>query len=123
MNEAEQALRQGDNAGALDRQAEAMDALRQGLHAMDRAMAGQNGKATARAGQSQDRAGPNGQQADPLGRRIGQAGSIGTGRDMLQGEDVYRRARQILNELRKRSGDPSRPLFERDYLKRLLNLF
>lgn len=124
MDQAEQALRNGDNAGALDKQAEAMDALRDGLHALDQAMnKGQPGT-QGQAGQSDtaSAAGPRG-QSDPLGRQVGQTGSVGTGQNMLQGEDVYRRAREILDELRKRSGDPSRPTIERDYLKRLLQLF
>jgi len=42
---------------------------------------------------------------------------------MLQGEDVYRRARKLLDEIRRRSGDQSRPDVELDYLKRLLDKY
>lgn len=122
MNGAEQALRQGDNAGALDRQAEAMDALRQGLHSMDQAMAAQQGQQTGSAEQGQADGSTRG-MSDPLGRQVGQAGAMGTPQNMLQGDDVYRRAREILDELRKRAGDSSRSSFERDYLKRLLDVF
>lgn len=123
MDQAEQALREGNNAGALDSQAQAMDALRQGLQSMDRAMAqqGQQGQQGSDMAQAQ---GNQGKRVDPLGREIGQNGAgIGTNRNMLQGDDVYRRARDILNELRKRSGETGRPAYERDYLKRLLNFF
>lgn len=122
MDQAEQALRNGDNASALDSQAEAMDALRQGLHSMDQAMNKGPTSTAGQQGQADGTAGPKG-QSDPLGRQIGQAGALGTTQDLLQGEDVYRRAREILDEIRKRSGDQSRPSLERDYLKRLLNLF
>jgi uncharacterized protein (TIGR02302 family) len=122
MDQAEQALRHGDNAGALDKQAEAMDALRQGLHNMDQAMNTGPASTAGQQGQADGTTGPKG-QSDPLGRQIGQAGALGTSQNLLQGEDVYRRAREILDEIRKRSGDQSRTVIERDYLKRLLNLF
>ncbi|MBI1220561.1 MAG: TIGR02302 family protein [Rhodobacteraceae bacterium] len=122
MDQAEQALRNGDNAGALDKQAEAMDALRQSLHNMDQAMNKGPASTAGPQGQADGTAGPKG-QSDPLGRQIGQAGAMGTSQNLLQGEDVYRRAREILDEIRKRSGDQTRPSIERDYLKRLLNLF
>jgi hypothetical protein len=41
----------------------------------------------------------------------------------LQGEDVYRRARELLDEIRKRSGEGARPDAELDYLRRLLDRF
>ena len=53
----------------------------------------------------------------------GQAGRVGTDENMLQGEDIYRRARDLLDEIRKRSGDQTRPTLELDYLKRLLDRF
>jgi hypothetical protein len=42
---------------------------------------------------------------------------------MLQGEDIYRRAQDILDEIRRRSGEQARPESERDYLRRLLDQF
>jgi hypothetical protein len=42
---------------------------------------------------------------------------------MLGGEDVYRRARNLLDEIRRRSADQTRPTVELDYLKRLLERF
>jgi Flp pilus assembly CpaE family ATPase len=41
----------------------------------------------------------------------------------LQGEDVYRRARELLDEIRRRSGDAERPTAELEYLERLLERF
>ncbi len=48
---------------------------------------------------------------------------IGSDRNLLQGDDVYRRAQDLLDEIRRRSGDQTRPESERDYLKRLLDMF
>jgi Domain of unknown function (DUF4175) len=68
------------------------------------------------------RSDPDGQQ-DPLGRNTGEMGRIGSDRNMLQGEDVYRRAQDLLDEIRRRSGEQMRPDSELDYLRRLLDNF
>jgi hypothetical protein len=123
MDEAEEALRNDDIAGALDRQAEAIENLREGLRNMGEAMAQENrnqqpgsqGEAFGEAGREVPR--------DPLGRSTGQNGRIGTDENLLQGDDVYRRARDILDEIRRRSGEQLRPQIERDYLRRLLDQF
>ena len=121
MDGAEQALRQNDLAGAIDQQAEAMDALRDGMRSLGEAMAQENGGQQGGQGQASGNAG--GQQSDPLGRTPGEGDRAGTSGDLLQGEDVYRRARELLEELRRRSGEGARPEVERDYLERLLERF
>lgn len=124
MREAEDALRRGDLPGALDRQAEAMEALREGMRNFGEALAEeqreqQNG---ADQGEAFGRADPNSQR-DPLGREPGDSARIGSDRNMLQGNDVYRRAQDLLDEIRRRTGDQLRPESERDYLRRLLDMF
>lgn len=122
MDEAERALREGDLSGALDRQAEAMDGLRQGMRALDEAA-----RAARRADQGELQPGGNAQQGrsrDPLGRETGDTGrAIGSDRNMAQGQDVYRRAQDLLDEIRRRAGEQQRAENERGYLKRLLELF
>ena len=123
MEEAEDALREGDLPGALDRQAEAMEAMRDGMRQFGDAMAQeQMQQGDAERGQEFGQADPNGQR-DPLGREPGNSARIGSDRNMLQGEDVYRRAQDILDEIRRRSGEQARPESERDYLRRLLDQF
>ena len=124
MDEAEEALREGDLPGALDRQAEAMEALRDGMQQFGEAMAEeqQQQQGEAERGQEFGQADPNGQR-DPLGREPGNSARIGSDRNMLQGEDVYRRAQDLLDEIRRRSGEQARPEGERDYLRRLLDMF
>ena len=122
MADAEQALRDNDIPGAIDRQADAMEALRDGMRNLGKALAQtqqQPGQADA---QQFGQAGEQGQR-DPLGRDIGGTGAAGTPENMLQGEDVYRRAREILDEIRRRSGEQARPDSERGYLRRLLDQF
>jgi hypothetical protein len=123
MEGAEQALRDGDLNGALDRQAEAMEAMRDGIRQFGEAMAQEQRQPGAdQQGRADGSADPN-SQVDPLGREPGQSARIGSDRNMLQGEDIYRRAQDLLEEIRRRSGEQGRPEGERDYLKRLLDLF
>ena len=121
MRGAEDALRNDDLAGAIDRQAEAMDALREGMRNLGEALAEQQREMRGGQGEAQGNAG--GQRNDPLGRNAGTNGQLGNEENMLQGEDVYRRARDLLDEIRRRSGQGDRPDVELDYLKRLLERF
>ncbi|MEI6799265.1 MAG: DUF4175 domain-containing protein [Pseudomonadota bacterium] len=118
MDEAEKALRQGDLPQALDKQAQALESLRQGIQHLGDAIA-----------QNQAEPDPNAQQASPQAQRdpLGRDGTTGTqmapDHSLLQGQDVYRRAQDLLDEIRKRAGQQARPDQERSYLKRLLDLF
>ena len=123
MDEAEESLRNEDFAGALDNQADAIEALREGMRELAEQMAQQQQQ--QQGGQQGDQMGrgdPNGTR-DPLGRDVGENGRIGTDEQLLQGEDVYRRARELLDEIRRRSGEQERPTEELEYLKRLLDRF
>ena len=123
MKEAERALREGDLGGALDRQAEAMEALREGMRDLGEALAQDMQRdGQAQEGEAFGQDDPSSRR-DPLGREPGESARIGSDRNMLQGDDVYRRAQDLLDEIRRRSGDQLRPDSERDYLKRLLDLF
>ncbi len=120
MDEAEQALRGDDLAEAIDRQSDAMEALREGMRSLGEALA-QNQQNQPGQGAQEGEAQAN--NRDPLGRNPGAAGSISTEENLLQGEDVYRRARELLDEIRRRTGETDRPTIELDYLKRLLERF
>lgn len=121
MDEAEKALRDGDTSGALDKQAEALDLLRNGIRNLGSAQQqAENNRAAD--GESFAENGPKGQK-DPLGRETGEGMTMGTDGPVLQGEDVYRRAQDLLDEIRKRAGEQDRSADERGYLKRLLDLF
>ena len=122
MQEAERALRDGDMPDAIERQAEAIEKLREGLRGLNEALAQDQNRLPGPDGQAQGDPG-RALPRDPLGRADGTSGQSGTDQSMLQGEDVYRRARDLLDDLRKRSSDLSRPAIELDYLKRLLDRF
>lgn len=121
MRQAERALEDGDLDSALDHQADALEAMREGMEDFGEALAeetreGQENGGTEEAG----RPDPNGR--DPLGREPGDAARIGSDRNMVQ-NDPDLRAQELLDEIRRRSGEAERPMEERDYLKRLLDLF
>ncbi|MDR5653448.1 DUF4175 domain-containing protein [Ruixingdingia sedimenti] len=122
MEEAEESLRQGDLPGALDRQAEALEALREGMREFNQALAEDQQGQPGQPGQDFGNADPAGPR-DPLGRRAGESGRIGTDENMLGGENPHRRAEDLLDELRRRSGERTRPEEELDYLRRLLDRF
>ena len=122
MDNAEDALREDDFAGALDSQSEAMEALREGMRELADQMAQQEGQQGQQQGEQQGQ-NQDGGSRDPLGRDLSENGRIGTDENLLQGEDVYRRARELLDEIRKRSGEQERPTEELEYLRRLLDRF
>ncbi len=118
MEDAEEALRNDDLAEAIDNQSEAMEALREGMRSLGEAMAQEQAP-----GQGTQEGDMQANNRDPLGRNQGSAGSISTEENLLQGEDVYRRARELLDEIRRRTGETDRPQIELEYLKRLLERF
>ncbi len=120
MEEAAEALEEGDTGEALSRQADAMEAMREGMRAMNDARA--QDQRDQMGDEGMDEAGDGGNR-DPLGRDRSAGGEVGTDDDMLQGEDVYRRAQDLLQELRRRSAELDRPEAELDYLRRLLDRF
>lgn len=141
MEDAEQALREGDTGRALQRQADAIQSMREGMRALGDMMAGesQQGQEGQQPGQGQqpgDQPGQNAQggqnqqpyrgrpMLDPLGRESGGGGNVITNGDPLaEGRDPAQRARDLLDEIRRRSGQQDRPQDERDYLGRLLDRF
>ena len=130
MGEAGDQLGQGQGEGALDAQGRALEALRKGAQNLAQQMQGQPGEGGEPGegafgepdGQPAGR--PSAQQRgreDPLGRPQRQR-DWADGRVRVPGADesATQRARRILDELRRRLGDPSRPMEELDYLERLL---
>ncbi|KIC11845.1 ATPase [Leisingera sp. ANG-M1] len=119
MEGAEEALRGGDNAEAIDRQSEAMEALREGMRSLGEALAQQRqpGQQNGQGQQLSDTA--QGQRLDPLGRNNGatdDGGKVGEG-------NAYRRAWDLLEDIRRRAGERERSERERSYLRRLLDRF
>ena len=122
MGEAREGLREGDTAGALDRQADAIDSLREGMRQMGEDLRRAEGTGEGEQGQV-DGATTAENGRDPLGRPSGERGGIGTNESMVPEADSAARARALLDEIRRRAGEQMRPQLELDYLQRLLDLF
>jgi uncharacterized protein (TIGR02302 family) len=110
MGEAENALDQNDLGEAGDQESRALESMRQGTRSIAEQMARAAGQGT----------GSNQTSRDPLGRR--QDGQLLDTGDSVKVPDeiTVQQARRILDELRKRLGEPARPAIELDYLERLV---
>ena len=114
MREAQEALRRGDLDGAAQAEQRALEQLRQGAQQMAQQMLRQM---PGRFGRSAD------VPLDPMGRPQRTEGpDLGTSVKVPDEIDIQR-AREILEELRKRAGEQTRPLLELDYIERLLRRF
>lgn len=121
MGSAEGHLGKGDANRAFNAQGRALDALRKGAQGMAEKMMQSQGQGQGQAGQPGSRGQPSAQEdTDPLGRPT-RARRYDPGSNVrIPGEIEAQRARRVLEELRRRIGDPSRPQLELDYLERLL---
>ncbi|MBR9972310.1 DUF4175 domain-containing protein [Magnetospirillum sulfuroxidans] len=112
MAEAMTALQHGDWNGAVPAQTQALDNLSQAIRQALETMAA--GSMTT----------PGGLPRDPLGRPAGNGSGGGDdGATRVPDQTEMRKARAILDELRRRAGELTRPQAERDYLQRLLRQF
>ncbi len=117
MREAERSLERGELGDAGREQGRALEQLRQGAQSMAQQMMQQM---PGRFGQGPALDGP----LDPLGRprpETSQNPEHG-GLTEIPGIEA-KRARDILEELRRRLGEQTRPMLELDYLERLLRRF
>ncbi len=121
MGDAGGRLGEGNADGAVDSQGKALEALRKGAQSMAQAMQqgdgdGQGDGPGNRAGRQQS----GGNQSDPLGRPL-HGREFGDDLSVkIPGEIDVQRVRRILEELRRRLGDTTRPQLELDYIERLL---
>ncbi len=122
MGDSRDELESGDLPGAIDPQKEAIDQLRQGSQQLAQQMLDDMMERQGLADQGSGN-GDDPRDYDPLGRPSATAGpEYG---DMVKIPDgrERQRAREILEELRRRAGELGRPPMELDYLERLLKRF
>ncbi len=115
MGEAQQSLGDQNLGRAAQQQTHALDQLRKGA---------QNA-ANQFLQQFRQQARRQGGQRDPFGRPLPQRSGPDFGGDRVKIPENFdvQKAREILDELRKRFSDTKRPPLELDYLERLLKLF
>ncbi|WP_439618881.1 TIGR02302 family protein [Shinella sp.] len=122
MKGASEALGEGQGESAVGSQGRALEALRQGAQNMMSQMQAMGQGQGQGPGEGIPQAGRNGR--DPLGRERpvnGQGPDFG-GPTKIPEEIDIQRAREILDEIRRRLGTGAAPGFERDYLERLLGI-
>ena len=130
MREAEKGLGEGSQQGqdqAVDAQGRALEGLRKGAQSMAQQMQQGEGQGQAGPGPGDPngpmREGRNSPNPDPLGRESRDRSYNPQSRYDPQGVPAAERAQRVLEELRKRFSDPSRPREELDYLERLLRRY
>jgi hypothetical protein len=126
MRRAERQLRGKQPGRATGPQGRAIEQLRRGAAQAMRQLGQQFGfgpgmgmpNYTGRPGQEFQ-----GRNRDPLGREMDGMGPLNTDDVKVPTDAERKRARDILEELRRRSGDSNRPKLEREYIDRLLRQF
>ncbi|MBV9814153.1 MAG: TIGR02302 family protein [Alphaproteobacteria bacterium] len=127
MRDATEALQHRQPGDAIGPQTEALDQLQQAARdfaqQMQRRMQGQWGNPNdddvgATDGMPRDRV-----ERDPLGRPLSNNGTYDQGDVKIPDQNTLQKAREILDELRRRAGERYRPEIELDYIDRLLKRF
>ena len=124
MGRAERSMRRssdflgtGQPSEAVQPQTRALDQLKQGAKAATRDLMKQLGEGLGQ------RPSETGQRQDPFGRTLDGSGDMNARDVDINEGDELQRAREIRDELRRRSGQHRRPEIERDYINRLLREF
>jgi uncharacterized protein (TIGR02302 family) len=130
MRDAEGALGEGQDGPAVDAQGRALESLRRGMQGMAQQMQQMQqgeGEGNEQAGDQPGQGEPQGNQqagqrdTDPLGRPTRNRDySDGRVEVPSAGASPAQRAQQILEELRRKLGDPMRAQEELEYFERLL---
>ena len=126
MGDAADALRRGNPVQAVGPQSDAIDALQQAARALGQQMRRQQMGALGNPGENDT---PQ-MRRDPFGRLLPNDEGNGTADDggtmrlgKAQNDYALDKAKQILDELRRRAGETERPAIEHDYIDRLLQEF
>ncbi|BAQ15475.1 TIGR02302 family protein [Methyloceanibacter caenitepidi] len=115
MEQAEQDIAEENYDRAAQNQTLALDRMREGTESMAQQMMAQ--------GEMEGGQGPGSNGRDPLGRPD-RSNRPDLGLSVAVPDEIdIQKAREVLDELRRRIGDPSRPTLELDYLERLIRSF
>ena len=125
MRDAAGALQRGEPGQAIGPQTQALDQLQQAARDFAQQLQqrlgnspGDEGEPGATGGEARDRV-----ERDPFGRPMSNSGVFDQGDVKIPDQNILQKAREILDELRRRAGERSRPLIELDYIDRLLKRF
>ena len=134
MEDARKSLGEGDRGSdsAVEAQGRAIDSMRESAKKLQQAMRDQGeGEGEGQPGEGEGEGLGEGQQgqygdngSDPLGRPTGREHAFNpSAKYDPMGVPAAERAQRVLEELRRRLGEPSRPREEQDYLERLLRRY
>ncbi|MBV9553663.1 MAG: DUF4175 family protein, partial [Alphaproteobacteria bacterium] len=127
MRDAAGALQRGAPGEAIGPQSEALDQLQQGARDFAKQLRDNMAKGWGSPGLEESDTGPGDLpdkgDRDPFGRPLSASGPFDQGDVAIPDQAVLQKSRQILDELRRRAGERSRPAIELDYIERLLRRF
>jgi len=125
MHDAAGALQRGQPGAAIDPQSEALDELQQGARDLAKQLQDRLSKGWGSPGDGEvtDQELPDKSDRDPFGRPLSANGPYDQGDVAIPDESILQKSREILDELRRRAGERSRPTIELDYIERLLRRF
>ena len=126
MRDAAGALQRGRPGEAINPQTEALDQLQQAARDLAQQLQRQLGNQLGEPGDevgATDRTARDRIERDPLGRPMSSSGTYDRSDVKIPDNNILQKSRQILDELRRRAGERSRPLIELDYIDRLLKRF
>jgi uncharacterized protein (TIGR02302 family) len=127
MRDAAGALQRGAPSEAIGPQTEALDELQQGARDFAKELRENLSKGWGSPGLDESDSGPGNLpdqgDRDPFGRPLSANGPYDQGDVAIPDGGVVQKSRQILDELRRRAGERSRPAIELDYIDRLLRRF
>lgn len=123
MGAARDDLQQGSNSDAVRDQMEALDRLNEGAQALAEEMRQGQGDTQAQGprrgrGQANDS-----EELDPFERPSSSFGALDGTSTKVPDRSLLERGRELLQELRRRSAEPTRPQLELDYFDRLMERF
>ncbi|MBO6519361.1 MAG: TIGR02302 family protein [Rhodospirillales bacterium] len=126
MEQSGKNLGKGELSDSARNQTQALEELRNATNQMSQMLAQQFGQQMGITSGQQSMPGREG-QFDPFGRRNtnenGQGAAVEDADVSVPNRSEMRRAREILDELRRRAGERARPKLELDYIDRLLDIF
>ena len=126
MRDAAGALQRGHPGEAINPQTDALDQLQQAARDLAQQLQRQLGNDLGEPGDevgATDRSARDRIERDPLGRPMSNSGTYDRSDVKIPDENILQKSRQILDELRRRAGERTRPLIELDYIDRLLKRF
>jgi uncharacterized protein (TIGR02302 family) len=127
MRDATGALQRSRPGDAIGPQTEALDQLQQAARdfaqELQRRLGNQWGDPNGDEVGATDRDPRDRVERDPFGRPLSNSGTYDQGDVKIPDDSILQKSRQILDELRRRAGERSRPQIELDYIERLLRRF